>query len=95
MISRLFRLYMEYTCAISLAPGQGMLALPALGFYRERLFLGPIRIGSFHTISESSSLFNQSKEGNGGSFCQSHQSRGKQGKEMQNADLKARFQVSV
>lgn len=60
---------------------------------QERLFLGPIRLVSFHTISESSSLFNQSKRGNGGSFCQSHQIRGKQGKETQNADLKACFQA--
>lgn len=40
---------------------------------REGLCLGPIRVGSFCTVSESSSLFKQSKGGSGGSFCQSNQ----------------------
>lgn len=58
---------------------------------QEVLCLGPSRVGlfqadSFHTISELSSLFRQSKGGNGSSFAKVTKNRGKQGKETQNAD---------
>lgn len=56
------------------------------GLCRGPSWVGLAQADSIHTISEFSGLFRQSKGGNGGSFDKVTKTRGKQGKETQNAD---------